>query len=64
MALDGIATQSSDVDAHVASRAIDGNFVNFALSGSTPPSRWQVELLEMYEIIRVAITGRQITSRK
>ena len=51
----------------VASYANDGNFDSSmtatggacSLTGATPPVWWQVDLLKVYEITKVAITGRK-----
>ena len=74
MALRGIATQSSNYSNAArspwpASNAIDGNYDNSRKSGVcahthiTAPVWWQVDLREVYEITKVAITGRLKTSK-
>ena len=74
MALRGTATQSKTFvhpsyvgSPFVASHANDGNFDTSMTTSSgecsitrtTPPVWWQVDLLEVYEITKVAITGRK-----
>ena len=74
MALRGTATQSSDWVQHsfraspfIAGHANDGNFDTVvtetsgacSLTKDTPPVWWQVDLLKVYEITKVAITGRK-----
>ena len=70
VALGGTATQSSDDTGYdsspLASLSIDGNFdtsltttnVVCSKTGNTPPVWWQVDLHKVYEINKVAITGR------
>ena len=75
MALRGIATQSATssnsrypTSPFIASYANDGNFdtsmtetsgaCSFA-DKNQPPVWWQVKLMEIYEITKVAITGRK-----
>ena len=72
--LRGIATQSSTFEStaaagspFIASYAIDGNFDTSvtdargacSFAEGKPPMWWQVELQEVYEIPKVAITGRK-----
>ena len=74
VALGGVATQSEthiDTDwaasPFEASHANDGNFDTSMTEShgactyteSTPPVWWQVDLLEIYEINKVAVTGRE-----
>ena len=74
MALRGVATQSQThantafvASPFVASHSIDGNFDTGMIPTSgacsytenTPPAWWQVDLLEVYHITKVAITGRK-----
>ena len=78
VALKGIATQSSTHvnpaytwSPFVASHTIDGNFYTDLLSNSgtcshtksDAPVWWQVDLLQVYEITKVAITGRKMDSK-
>ena len=73
MALIGTATQSTTHankalagSPFVASHANDGNFETSvihargacSITESTPPVWWQVDLLDVYEITKVAITTR------
>ena len=73
IAVRGTATQSSTnvntgfvASPFVASHAIDGDFDTSMTETSgacshtenSPPVWWQVDLLEVYEITKVAITGR------
>ena len=79
VALGGTATQSSthihtnfEASPFVASYAIDGNFDTnlvphsgaFSATNPAPPVWWQVDLQEVYEITKVAITGREEESSK
>ena len=74
VALKGTATQSAthvntwDTSPFIASYANDGNFETSMTETSgacsfaernKPPVWWQVDLLNVYEITKVAITGRQ-----
>ena len=75
VALRGTATQSSTyaqgnyrASPFVASYANDGNIDSSMVASSdtgctitlvTPPVWWQVDLLDVYEITKVAITGRK-----
>ena len=74
MALQGTATQSETHvypsyygSPFVVSHDNDGNFDTSVIASSgecsitetTPPVWWQVDLLEVYEITKVAITGRK-----
>ena len=78
VALNGIATQSEthvNTDyagsPFLASYAIDGNFETVVIPSRgacsitelTPPVWWQVDLLEVYEITKVAITTRKEDSK-
>ena len=73
VALRGVATQSEThantdfaASPFIASYANDGNFDTSmtttrgacSLTETTSPVWWQVDLLEVYEITKVAITGR------
>ena len=74
VAVKGMATQSTThifepyaASPLIASYANDGNFDTrlnetsgaCAETRITPPVWWQVDLFEVYEIMKVAITGRQ-----
>ena len=73
LALRGVATQSSTyrngwvTSPFVASYANDGNFTTSmtgtggacSLTGITPSAWWQVDLLEVYAITKIAISGRK-----
>ena len=78
MARRGVATQSTDHvnngfvgSPFVASHANDGNFDQDLVQTSgacahtenTPPVWWQVDLLEVYEITKVAIANRNQHSK-
>ena len=64
IAAKGTATQSSEYGntAYPAYLAIDESFTtqtgDCAVTSDTPPSWWQVELLDVFVIAKVAITGR------
>ena len=77
VALEGEATQSRDHvtggftgSPFVAGYAIDGNFETSVTTGRgacaiaerSPAAWWQVDLLQVYEISKVAITGRKENS--
>ena len=74
VALRGTATQSTDwlqcsfhASPFVASHANNGNFETSvipsrgacSLTKDTPPVWWQVDLLKVYVIAKIAITGRE-----
>ena len=78
VALEGKASQSRDhvsrgfsASPFVASYAIDGSFETSVTNGRgacaiaerAPPVWWQVDLLTVYEITKVAITGRKEHSK-
>ena len=75
VALRGTATQSAThpntdyaASPFVASHANDGNYGTSmtttrgacSLTETTPPVWWQVDLLKVYEITKVAIAGRNV----
>ena len=78
VALEGEATQSRDrvnagytTSPFVGNYAIDGSFETSVFGGRgacaiaerAPPVWWQVDMREVYEITKVAITGRKEDSK-